>query len=184
MAITVTKDLAEVQVGGGNILYLRNVTAGTGADLGSPDTNHVMPNIIDSKVPGDVEPTKVVTMEDGSKAEGRSNRDVIWEFTFGQNSLAVLSLKEETKGKIYRVYYQDAPMSNGKVKEYCAGLGQVFMDLPGEHGADKEVLPKMRIRIQKNAASIPVTNANLPTEKKTVAAMDISAGAYYSMAET
>lgn len=183
MAITVVKDAGEVQFGGGNILYLRQVQS-TGADLGTPDTNHVMANIIDSKVPGDSEPTKVTTFEDGSKVEGRINRDVIWEFTFGQNSLAVHQLKEETKGKFYRVYYQDAPMQNGKVKEFVGGICQIFIDLPGEHKAETEVQPKMRVRVTKNAALIAVTNANLPTEKKTSSAMDIAAGAYYSMAET
>lgn len=183
MSITVVKDAGEIQFGGGNILYLRQVTS-AGVDLGTPDTNHVMPNIVDSKVPGDSEPTKVVTFEDGSKAEGRVNRDAIWEFTFGQNSLSLRQLKEEVKGKFYRAYYQDAPMQNGKVAEYVGGIGTVFMDLPGEHKAESEVLPKMRIRLTKNTALIAVTNANLPSEKKTAAAMDIAAGAYYSMAET
>jgi hypothetical protein len=183
MAITVVKDTTEVQFGGGNILYLRNV-ASTGADLGSPDTNHVMPHIIDSKVPGDIEPTKTTTFEDGSKVEGRVNRDVIWEFTFGQNSLALHNLKEEVKGKVYRVYYQDAPMVNGKVKEFMGGICVVFIDLPGEHKADTEVLPKMRVRVTKNAAAITILNATLPAEKKTAGVMDIAAGAYYSMAET
>ena len=183
MSITVVKDAGEIQFGGGNILYLRAVTS-AGADLGTPDTNHVMPNIVDSKVPGDAEPTKTVTFEDGAKAEGRVNRDVNWEFTFGQNSLSLRQLKEEVKGKFYRVYYQDAPMQNGKVGEYVGGIGSVFIDLPGEHKAESEVLPKMRIRFTKNTALIAVTNANLPTEKKTSAAMDIAAGAYYSMAET
>ena len=183
MSITVVKDPGEAQLGGGNILFLRSVTS-AGADLGSPDTNHEMANIVDSKVPGDVEPTKTVTFEDGSKSELRSNRDVMWEFTFGQNALSLLAMKEEVKGKFYRAYYQDAPMSNGKVKEYVGGIGQVFMDLPGEHKAEKEVQPKMRIRFLKNAALIAVTNANLPSIKKTASAMDIAIGAYYSMAET
>lgn len=183
MAITVVKDTGEVQFGGGNILYLRNVLS-TGADLGTPDTNHVMANIIDSKVPGDAEPTKVTVFEDGSKVEGRINRDVIWEFTFGQNSKALHDLKEEVKGKFYRIYYQDAPMVNGKVKEFMGGICIVFIDLPGEHSAETEVKPKIRVRVTKNAAIITIANATLPTEKKTSAAMDIAAGAYYSMAET
>lgn len=183
MTISVVKDTGEVQFGGGNILYLREVQS-TGADLGTPDTNHVMPHIIDSKVPGDTEPTKVSVFEDGSKAENRINRDVAWEFTFGQNSLTVHQLKEAVKGKFYRAYYQDAPMANGKVKEFVGGIGQVFIDLPGEHKAETETQPKMRIRFAKNAALIAVTNANLPTEKKTSAAMDIAIGSYYSMAET
>lgn len=183
MAITVVKDAGEIQFGGGNILYLREVQS-TGVDLGTPDTNHVMANIIDSKVPGDAEPRKVTTFEDGSKVEGRISRDVIWEFTFGQNSLAVHKLKEDVKGKFYRVYYQDAAMVNNKVKEFMGGICTVFMDLPGEHSAETEVKPKMTVRVTKNAALISIANATLPTEKKTAAVMDIAAGAYYSMTET
>lgn len=182
MAITMVKDSGEVQIGGGNILYLMEVTS-AGAALGSPDTWHVAANLIDSKHV-DKDSTKVTTFEDGSQVENRANRDVHIEGTFGQNSLTVHLFKSETKGKFYKVYYQDAPLANGKIKEYLYGIGQVFMDEELERKGETEVQPKFRVRINKNAAAITNANASLPTVKVTAAAMDLAIGDYFKVLET
>lgn len=182
MAIALVKDTGEVQIGGGNILYFMEVTS-AGAALGTPDTWHAAANLIDSKHV-DKYSTKVTTFEDGSQVENRSNRDVHFEGTFGQNSLTVHAFKEETKGKFYKVYYQDAPLANAKIKEYLYAICQVFMDEEIDRKGDTEVQPKFRFRVNKNASAITNANVSLPTVKVTAAAMDVAANAYYTVVET
>lgn len=183
MAIAVTKTTGEIAVGGGNLAYLMEVNA-DGSALGSPDTWHTMPHILESTVPIDTDAQKDIVMEDGGRVVLRSTRKVGAQFVFAQVSKAVLDIKEETRGKYYKLYYQDAPMSNNDVREYMFGVGQVFMNIEKKGADAQEQKVTLDFVCNKNAALIANTNLSLPSVKVTAGAMDVPANAYYLKVET
>jgi hypothetical protein len=182
MAISISKDVGEIAVGGGNIMYVKEVKS-DGTDLASPDTWHVWANLISSKFT-DTDERKDIVHEDASRVTLRSTRKVGIEGTTSQVSKAIIATKEEMRGKFYAVYYQDAPLANGKVREYYLGICQGFMNIEKENKDATEQTINFSFVALKNNALISVPNASLPSVKKTAGAMDVAAGAYYSIAET
>ena len=182
MAITIVKDVGELALGGGNLLYVKEKTS-AGADLGTPDTWHTWANLIDSKF-SDTDERKDVTHEDASRVTLRSTRKISLEGTTSQVSKILLETKEEMRGKYYAVYYQDAAMTNGKVREYYIAICQGFLNIEKENKDASEQTLKFTFVANINTALIAVTNLSLPTVKKTAAAMDVAANKYYTITET
>ncbi len=182
MAISITKDVGEIAVGGGNLLYVKEKTS-AGADLGTPDTWHTFPNLLTSKFI-DTDERKDIVHEDASRVTIRSTRKVGVDGTTSQVSKVVLATKEEMRGKFYAVYYQDAPMANGKKREYYLAICQGFMNIEKDNKDAQEQTVSFSFVALKNAGAITVANGDLPSVKVTSGAMDVAAGAYYSVAET
>lgn len=182
LAITATKDVGEIAVGGGNLLYVKEVTS-AGAELGTPDTWHAWPNLLSSKFI-DTDERKDIVHEDASRVTMRSTRKVGVDGTTSQVSKAVIATKEEMRGKFYAVYYQDAPMANGKKREYYFAICQGFMNIEKENKDATEQMINFSFVAVKNTAQVTVANNALPSVKVTAGAMDVAAGAYYSVAET
>ncbi|MFN0156891.1 MAG: hypothetical protein ACKVRP_02330 [Bacteroidota bacterium] len=183
MALATTKDTGAIGMGGGNIVYLREV-ASTGADLGTPDTNHALGHVRSSNI-NDVPTIVKAHAEDGGQVfHGVAKRDVTLKFELMQRDKDSIGMVTEVLGKYYRVYYQASPNQDGKVNEFLFGLGKVTPKLELTYKEGEITIIPIEVDVLKNAAAITVANNTLPTEKKTANAMDIAAGKYYSVEET
>jgi hypothetical protein len=183
MTISTTKDTGGIGMGGGNIVYVREVTS-AGADLGTPDTNHVLGHMEATDIKDVPTIVKAYAEDAGQTFSGESKRDVSLKFTCMQTDLTHLGLPAAVRGKFYRIYYQRAPLQNGKVQEYAFGICKIIpqLELAFKDGAITTI--PINADVLKNSAAITIANNTLPTEKKTSAAMDIGIGLYYFIAET
>lgn len=183
MALTTIKDTGGIGMGGGNIAYLREVTS-AGVDLGTPDTNHSAGHLDESSL-DDVPTTVKKYAEDGGLTfVGISKRDVTFKLMMQQSGLTHLGMVEEVRNKYYRLYYQRAPLQNGKVQEFMFGICRVIPELKLAFKEGEVVIVPATVEVLKNSSAITIANNTLPTEKVTADAMDIAANKYYSMKET
>jgi len=183
MALTTTKDAGELSLGGGGILYAREVQS-SGVDLGTPDTNHSLGWIEDSETSDN---TAVVDRFDESGALVNSlddKRTITHKATLMQTSAAYMKIVNDVRGKFYRIYYQDKKDGNGKVKEILFAICKITPNMTLARKSGSGTVIPVEIKVLKNAALVAVVNANLPTEKITAGAMDVAAGAYYFVVET
>lgn len=184
MPITTTKTKAEIGLGGGNIIYIREVKE-DGTDLVTPDTNHSLGHIRGHDILDDTEKVQVHAESGDLVASLSGKRTVTLKPELLQRGKAVLDmLLDEVRGKYYRVYIQESPMAGGKVVEKMFGICQITPKLDLKYREGEVTVVPVEIDVLRNDALITIPNTALPSEKKTAAAMDIAAGKYWSRAET
>jgi hypothetical protein len=184
MPITTTKNKAEVGAGGGNIIYIREVQE-SGADLGTPDTNHSLGHVRGHEILDDRQKILVHAESGDLVASLLDKRTITIKAELLQRGKAILDmLADEVAGKYYRVYIQESPMAGGKVVEKVFGICQILPKIDLKYQEGQVTVVPVEIDVLKNESSISVPNNTLPSEKKTASAMDIAAGKYWSRAET
>jgi hypothetical protein len=184
MALTVTKDTAGIRRGGGSILFLRQVDS-AGADLGTPDTNHDMGEIRSTGISDITEMFKEYNEAGKQVAFLEEKRDCALKFELMQTDNAhILDIKEEVRGKYYRVYYQGKAAQGGKIPEYVFGICRVTPRIELSYKDGETAILPIEIAVLNNSTAITVANNTLPSSKVTSQAMDISANKLWSHVET